>query len=265
MELVYENKNVSVRVERQKDLLSKPHFHGEIEIVYVLQNTAEATVDQQSYILNPGDLFVVFPYQVHYYQTQPNAGDFLKLNLSPEILYGLHHDVVSGEPSQNVIHVELDSQIYDYIRKIRRAEGRYGAAEVCAFAILLMTKVLPMLELKPCVHATQDVVKTIFRYIRDHYTENLSLEIIAKELHLSRYYISHTLSKRTNIGFCELVNLFRVADACKQLKDTNQTVTEIGYNVGFSSLRSFNRVFMQIMKVTPQEYREGARQTIWDY
>lgn len=264
MELVYEHKNVSVRVDRKKDLLSKPHFHSEIEIVYVLQNTAVATADSQVYTLNPGDLFVTFPYQVHYYQTQPDSGEYLKLNLSPEILYGLRQEVVSGEPSQNVIHVDMDSPIYEYIRKIRQAEGKYGPAEVCAFSILLMTKVLPMLDLKPCARSSQDIIKTIFQYVRDHYTEDISLAVIAEELHLSRYYISHALSKRTNIGFNELVNLFRVADACRQLKATDRKVTEIGYDVGFSSLRSFDRVFMQTMKVTPQEYREGARAVVWD-
>ena len=39
--------------------------------------------------------------------------------------------------------------------------------------------------------ADQDCIKRLLIYCTDHYTEPISLELLAKELHLNKYYISH--------------------------------------------------------------------------
>ena len=92
-----------------------------------------------------------------------------------------------------------------------------------------------------------------------HFAEDISLEYLADSLHLSRCYISHLFSRNLNIGFSEYINMLRVSAACELLLETRGRIADISEEVGFGSIRSFNRAFLKIMGRTPKEYREKVK------
>ena len=94
-----------------------------------------------------------------------------------------------------------------------------------------------------------------------HYTEDLSLAILERELHLSRYYISHLFTKKLQIGFNDYLNSLRTEHACRLLCEQEHSVTEIGRLSGFSNPRTFNRAFLKQTGMTPSEYRKKGRIT----
>ena len=85
-----------------------------------------------------------------------------------------------------------------------------------------------------------------------------ALELLEKELHISKYYVSHVMHEKLNVGFNEYVNSLRVSNACIYLLKTDMSITEISDAVGFNSIRTFNRAFAKQMKVSPSEYRATA-------
>ena len=101
--------------------------------------------------------------------------------------------------------------------------------------------------------ADYDSVKNVLLYCSENYTEPLSLELLSKKLHLSRYYISHIFSDKLQVSFTDFVNTLRVEHACSLL-EKGANITEIALASGFSSVRTFNRVFAEEMGMTPREY-----------
>lgn len=71
--------------------------------------------------------------------------------------------------------------------------------------------------------------------------------------------ITHGLGER---NFNQLVNRYRIRDACRLLEDPSSelTVLEISLEAGFASLGPFNRAFKATLGVTPSAYRAGCRQ-----
>ena len=67
------------------------------------------------------------------------------------------------------------------------------------------------------------------------------------------------MNNRLNMGFNDYINSIRVSNACKYLKKTELSITEISDVVGFNTMRTFNRAFQKQLGVTPSEYRANKR------
>jgi YesN/AraC family two-component response regulator len=96
-------------------------------------------------------------------------------------------------------------------------------------------------------------------YCNSHSDEDLSLRVLERELHLNKYYISHVMNSKLHIGLNDYVNSLRVSNACKWLVKSNRTITEISDEVGFNTLRTFNRAFVKQTGMTPSEYRRSKK------
>ena len=60
----------------------------------------------------------------------------------------------------------------------------------------------------------------------------------------------------------QYLNDARLNYACHRLENTSDAITNICYDSGFESQRTFNRVFKERYKVTPSEYRNTSRTDI---
>lgn len=83
---------------------------------------------------------------------------------------------------------------------------------------------------------------------------DITLSSVADALHISRYYASHLFSE-LEVGFNEYINSLRITGACERLKNTKLSISEIAYEVGFGSIRTFNRAFLKVSGMTPRQYR----------
>ena len=92
-------------------------------------------------------------------------------------------------------------------------------------------------------------------YCFENYKENISLDEMAKQLHVSKYYISRLFSDKIKISLNNYINMLRVNDAKERLVKTADSVTEIGIQVGYNTIRSFNRAFLAQTGIQPREYR----------
>jgi len=58
------------------------------------------------------------------------------------------------------------------------------------------------------------------------------------------------------VPFTTLLNAVRIDNAISLIADTDKSMTEIAFECGFGSIRNFNRIFMDSMKMTPSEFRK---------
>ena len=92
-------------------------------------------------------------------------------------------------------------------------------------------------------------------YIEKHYMENLSLNVLAEEIHMNPYYFSSFFKKSTGENFKDYVNRIRVRHALPLLISTDMKTYEIAEKVGFGEVRIFNAAFQKIYQETPGSYR----------
>ena len=93
-------------------------------------------------------------------------------------------------------------------------------------------------------------------YIEAHYRENLTLEVLAGEVHMNPYYFSSFFKKNAGENFKDYVNRVRLSHAVTLLVSTDMKTYEIAAEVGFRDARSFTEVFSRVYGETPSAYKK---------
>lgn len=102
----------------------------------------------------------------------------------------------------------------------------------------------------------------IYNYIIRNHDRNLTLDEVAEHASMNVSAFCRYFKKTTSKTFSQALNEIRVGVACRSLINSDSTVAEIGYAVGYQNIAYFNRQFRKIKGVTPQEYRLRIRRGV---
>ncbi|MBI9050627.1 MAG: substrate-binding domain-containing protein [Anaerolineaceae bacterium] len=103
--------------------------------------------------------------------------------------------------------------------------------------------------------ATRHLVRRAMTYIHKNYTDNLTRDNIAEHVGISSDYLTDCFRQELGITPITYIRRYRIHQACELLRNTNQSITQIAMNVGFSDSAHFTRTFLREMEVTPKAYR----------
>jgi len=99
--------------------------------------------------------------------------------------------------------------------------------------------------------------ENIASWINRYYSEKISLERIAKELNLNKYYVSHVFKEVTGYTVMQYVMECRLIQVKYLLEmRPDLSLEEIFTSTGFESGAHFSRFFKEKMGVTPTSYRK---------
>lgn len=234
------------------------HLHHHVELGCILHGKTKITVESQTVEAGEGDLFIFFPNQVHRMETVERE-KYILFIVNPEWLPEYSRQLIHSVPSENLIRNALsDVELLPLMRKISDlyfSQEPFREEMLRGYLLILFGRLLPRLTLRDAPAEDLHALGMILNYCNAHSDEDVSLDVLERELHLSKYYISHILSAKLHVGLNDYVNSLRVSNACKQLLGSNRSITEISAMVGFNTLRTFNRAFLKHMGVTPSEYR----------
>lgn len=102
------------------------------------------------------------------------------------------------------------------------------------------------------------LVTDISQYIENHYQEDLTLENIAENFHISKTYVSRLLKKYKNSSFLKILVDVRMKEAKKMILEDKYRIYEIAEKVGYNDFSYFIQAFKKKYGVTPLEYRKGV-------
>lgn len=100
-----------------------------------------------------------------------------------------------------------------------------------------------------------DYINLAIHYIEENLENELTLDLLANQLHISKNYFSNLFKKVTGLRFCNYVNLRRIERAKHLLVDTKYPIDLIAQKCGYNSQSHFNTTFLSYEKTTPGTYR----------
>ncbi|MBR2353368.1 MAG: helix-turn-helix domain-containing protein, partial [Clostridia bacterium] len=252
MQTFYEKRNEDLycRDSRRasKTMGYTSHLHYHIELGFVYRGHTRVTVDSVEYDVRDGDVIVVFPNQIHRFETVEKE-QYVLLIVNPDLLPELDSVFSGSLPASNLLQGAAEDE--ELIALIRRISDTYYGEEpykdvlLRGYLLAFFGKLFQKIELKEVQSRDYHVLGMILNYCITHSDKNLSLGILERELHISKYYISHTMSNKLHMGFNDYINSLRVSNACKHLIKGERTITEISEIVGFNTMRTFNRAFVK--------------------
>lgn len=277
MRPIYEKRNTdfTFRTNRggKTPLQCNPHMHYHIELVYMLRGSVRAYIDSDEYLLSENDIFVVFPNRVHRFISMnteknsegiiENCEQYMLFIVDPDIMPELSKQFVSGLPRSPVVHPK-STELYDTLSLLARfstsEKSKCESIDLIrrGFLLSFFSQLLPLISSSETVSLRSPTMQTVVDYCSANFSRELSLNVLSAELHISKYYISHLFSTRLNIRFNDYINSLRISEACRYLRGSDKSISEIGELVGFGTQRTFNRAFAKQMGVSPGEYRKSS-------
>ena len=252
------------------------HWHTAIEMIMPIENIYTINIGKTTYLLQEGDILIIPPGELHEL-IAPDEGvrrillfDFsLISNLkglsniltilsqprlitpttTPDIydkLSDLFHELTNEYQSKNTLREEA---IYALIIQMLVVTGRKYMNTENLFPAVKVNKQREYIE----------KFNTIFEYISNNYTEDISLDTIADVAGFSKFHFSRLFKQFTDMSFYDYLNQRRVKEAEKLLLDPHLTITEVAMLSGFSSIATFNRVFKNLKECTPTEFKNLYR------
>jgi len=241
------------------------HLHKQVEIIYVTKGKLKSTINGKESLLLAGDLSICFPNIVHSTESIGNSIAILiifdakfigaysneLLNFYPEVPFIMKSSISEGMKSN------FDGILHSFTSKedLRISIG---------YLYIIFGNILIRLNLIKNKNVDlQDTCRVLLEFINNHFTEDISLNSLSNSLNISKYYISHIFSEKIKTSFPSYLNRCRIDYARNLLRNTNDSVTQIGFDCGFNSSRTFYRAFKECYHITPMEYRKNQGQFLF--
>ncbi|CAM3901404.1 AraC family transcriptional regulator [Cohnella lubricantis] len=106
---------------------------------------------------------------------------------------------------------------------------------------------------------TSTVIDRAKQYIRQHYSEELSLEEAAESVHLNPFYFSKVFKQHVGETFIDYLTGLRIDRAKQLIEEEDLSLKEVSYQVGYKDPNYFSRVFKKVTGVAPSEYRSQLK------
>ncbi len=99
-------------------------------------------------------------------------------------------------------------------------------------------------------------IETMVRWVDDHVLENPTLENMSAHVGYSPYYCSSKFREHTGTTYKQYLAGCRLRTAGHLLISTDDRITDIAHQCGFSSSESLSRAFVNAYHSTPSQYRK---------
>ena len=252
----YELQQADIKIiHNKREIRYNTHIHKHMELIYVFDIGQHINIDGKEYEIQSGQVAVIFPNMVHtYYRNEFRNTDEVCLICSPNIFKGIFPNFMDYQP-ENPIIADIDDTVKLAFRELLTCAE---FAEQVGWTMVILSRITKNIVLKrrhsePVPHLTEKIVD----YIAQNFREDITLDSLAKEFFVSKFYISHTFSDKLKISLPKYLALVRAKQAAQQLRSSSESITSIALNSGFSSQSTFNRAFLEIYGMTPREYKKN--------
>lgn len=267
----------SIRIWRNIEATNYPmHWHSAVEIISPIENKYTVIIHNHSYELNPGDIIVIPPGELHELRAPKDGQRLIYLfdisviskikGFSSVLPFFTSALLITPETAPNIIkdaNVILQRIDHVYNQSVPLWELTIYADIINFFVIIGQNHIDSIMTI-PSGTATKqkeymEKFNAVFTYIDNHYMDDLTLEAVADIAGYSKYHFTRLFKQYADTTFYDYLCFKRIRVAEELLINPSLSITEIALRSGFPSISTFNRMFKKIKKCTPTEYRDMRR------
>lgn len=249
------------------------HYHPECEITAIDEGKGVLFVGDYVTNYEKNDLILIGPNLPHEYRSSiKKTPDFLTKSTSIHFRKDFPGDDFYKIPEAKIIFHILEqskrgikfndrtaqikvkeklSQIFQ-VKGIERINILFSILEIMAYSE--EQEYLSSQSFIDSIEEDQDQkMYKIYKYIMANFKEQISIDLLASEVNMTKTSFCRFFKKRTNKSLVQYVNEIRIGYACKMLYSETFNISEAAYESGFENISNFNKQFMKIKKKTPSQ------------
>ena len=245
------------------DWHSVPHTHSHTELFFIVSGKGQFLIQEHIFPVNANNLVIINPNVLH-------TEDSLNAQPLEYIVLGIDGIELATSVNSNGHFCILDhfesAEISSCLRNILREMEQKGTGyeDVCqAFMEILIIRLMRSTSLsvpsEPQMVSGNRQCAAVRRYIDLHFKETLTLEQLAEEAHMNKYYLSHAFKREYGVSPINYMISRRIEESKYLLAETDLSLSQIAQLLGFSSLSYFSQVFRRTQSVSPLEFRQHTK------
>lgn len=242
----------------ENDWPSFPHSHHFTEIFYIKSGSGYLQIEHEKVPVREHSLILIGARAQHTEFSDPeNPLDYyvigverLKINAENAANYSIIN--YSSDPV--MIHQCFENILQEMWGK------QNGYTEICQHYLAILILHIcrknhisyELTDIQPQSHECHKAKE----FIETHYSEKITLNMLADTCNLTKFYLSHKFSELYGKSPMTYLTEVRIAAAKDLLKTTNHSIEEIAGATGFSSSSYFSQTFQKTCQISPQQYRK---------
>ena len=243
------------------DWHSVPHAHNYAELFYIVGGDGQFRIEDELYPIRANQMVVVNPNVIHTevsYEAHPL--EYIVLGIE-----GLELSIgENGDSRFRILNYADGEVILSCLRNIllEIEVSQSGYETVCqAYMEILIVRLMRSTSFAVTTAPTVPLVNrqsaAIRHYIDRHYKEHLTLDLLAEEANVNKYYLAHAFKREYGISPINYMIACRIEESKRLLAETDLSMSQISGILGFSSPSYFSQSFRRAESVSPIEYRRA--------
>lgn len=246
-----------------------PHWHQEIELIFVKSGSTVIRIDGKNHTAKKGDLIICDSGETHSSPSFNMANSLEFMHFGTNVLGSVYH---SSDFDSSLIKKEtlVKFGLYDEVKRLFEIVGtelekkQPYCNEIIKSAIryfwYLLKRHIPKKaenggRKSKRAQLTYDMQR-LQEYINNNFTDEINLEIAAKQMGMSECHLSRLFKSMVGMSFVSYINTLRTEHAAELLRDKKTTIIDVALSCGFNNIRTFNRVFKAITGYSPSQFRK---------
>lgn len=252
------------------------HWHPEIELTLILEGHIQYRVSHRSFCLEKGQALFCSSGSLHAgTMIQGQDCRYVSVTFDPRLIYGYENSLIHERYVLPLLNnPELDALVFDgsqswhqeaagLIRSLAGLHDEKPAAwemsvvlKLMDFWRLLSLHISSTASRSPRDRLNYERICAILSYIKTHYSQKITLEDIAAQVHLCPGECSRLFGQYMNQPLFQFILEYRVEKSLPLLSDPSLSITEIAARTGFCDSNYFSRVFLRFKGISPSAYRK---------
>ena len=242
------------------DWHSIPHAHNYTELFYIIGGDGQFLIDDERFPVRAHQLVIVNPNIMHTelsYEARPL--EYIVLGIegleisTPGTNEGRY--CIYTFPSANKVLNCMQSILLE-MQEREQDHQMACQAYMDILVVQLMRNTSTSMTQVSGDSPTNRQCATIRRYIENHYKEQLTLDLLAAEANVNKYYLAHAYKQAYGISPINYMIARRIQEGKRLLVETDLSLSQIAIILGFSSASYFSQSFRKAEGISPAEYRK---------
>jgi len=249
------------------------HYHSAYEIYYLFSGVRSYFIKDRAYTVQSGDLILIDTEDVHktsdigvpnheriVFYFEPSyfsaySSEERELLLAPfsrgfPLLHLNIHERRHVEELMHSLLQEWNEQPPGWVLHVR-----HMAAELLLFSARYALRKREAVQSYEEPSPVQVKITDIVRHINSHYSEPLELDGLSRLFYISKSHLCRVFKEFTGFSFTEYVNITRIREAERLLRESDLSITEVSGRSGFDNFSHFGKVFKKLSGMSPRSYR----------
>lgn len=261
MVVQYTDPPISYEKVTNKRKMSQVHYHHQHELYYLVSGETKYFVGEEIFHLLPGD-FIFVPRQVIHQTDSENClhNERILMSFEDTIFDEGTRPLLEKLSECKLVHIPVNKAylVQDLLTKLQIEANREDAYRETLMKLYILELLAQLCRLKydytPQISESEKLINAIADYIRENYSQELTLSVLSKQFALSESCLSRKFKAVSGFGLNEFITSVRIHNAERLLAQGDLPVTRVAELCGYSDSNYFAAVFKKIKGMSPVKY-----------